>query len=74
MKDAVTGEVLLTYNDPDRVLDIWRSPEVKYSNQTFEGPYAAVGNMLNRPKWGIYRKANKDDEGVKDAKIYLADM
>lgn len=74
MKDVETGEILLEYNDPDRVLDIWRRPEIKYNGQTFEGPYPAIDNMLNRPKWGIYRKADKSNPNVKDAKIYLADM
>ncbi|ULL15990.1 hypothetical protein DVH26_16980 [Paenibacillus sp. H1-7] len=74
MKDALTGEVLREYNDPDRILDMWRRPEIKYNNQTFEGPYSAVEKMLNRPKWGIYRKADKSNPNVKDAKIYLADM
>jgi hypothetical protein len=73
-KDVLTGEVLMEYNDPSRVLDIWRRPEIKYNGQTFEGPYPAVDNMLNRPKWGIYRKADKSNPNVKDAKIYLADM
>ncbi|WP_079908468.1 S-layer homology domain-containing protein [Paenibacillus sp. 32352] len=74
MKDAATGKVIMEYNDPNRVLDMWRRPEIKYNNQTFEGPYPAVSNMINRPKWGIYRKADKSNPNVKDAKIYLADM
>ncbi|BFT70030.1 S-layer homology domain-containing protein [Paenibacillus sp. P36] len=74
MKDVETGEILMTYNDPNRVLDMWRRPEIKYNGMTFEGPYPAVDDMINRPKWGIYRKADKSNPNVKDAKIYLADM
>ncbi|WP_282936875.1 S-layer homology domain-containing protein [Paenibacillus sp. RC67] len=74
MKDVATGKVIMEYNDPNRVMDMWRRPEIKYNNQTFEGPYPAVSNMINRPKWGIYRKADKSNPNVKDAKIYLADM
>lgn len=74
MKDVETGKVLMEYNDPNRVLDIWRRPEIKYNGSTFEGPYPAVDDMINRPKWGIYRKADKSNPNVKDAKIYLADM
>ncbi|MGG1551951.1 S-layer homology domain-containing protein [Paenibacillus ferrarius] len=74
MKDALTGEVLMAYDDPDRVLDVWRRPEIKYNGNTFEGPYPAIPNMINRPKWGIYRKADKSNPNVKDAKIYLSDI
>ncbi|CAG7639440.1 OmpL47-type beta-barrel domain-containing protein [Paenibacillus allorhizosphaerae] len=74
MKDVQTGEILMEYNDPNRILDMWRRPEVKYNGKTFEGPYPAISDMLNRPKWGIYRKADKSNPNVKDAKIYLADM
>lgn len=74
MKDNETGQILMEYNDPNRVLDIWRRPEVKYNETTFEGPYPAVDDMINRPKWGIYRKADKSNPNVKDAKIYLSDM
>lgn len=74
MKDALTGEVLMGYDDPDRVLDVWRRPEIKYNGSTFEGPYPAIPNMINRPKWGIYRKADKSNPNVKDAKIYLSDI
>ncbi|GBG08928.1 hypothetical protein PAT3040_03543 [Paenibacillus agaridevorans] len=74
MKDVETGEILMEYNDPDRILDIWRRPELKYNGQTFEGPYPSVYNMLNRPKWGIYRRADKSNDNVQDAIIYLADM
>lgn len=74
LKDVETGELLMEYNEPDRILDMWRRPEIKYSGKTFEGPYPAVDDMLNRPKWGIYRKADKSNDNVKDAKIYLADM
>lgn len=74
MKDVETGKILMEYNDPNRVLDVWRRPEIKYNNTTFEGPYPAVSDMINRPKWGIYRKADKSNPNVKDAKIYLADM
>jgi len=74
MKDVETGEVLMEYNNPNRVLDMWRRPEVRYNGVVFEGPYPAVSNMINRPKWGIYRRADKTDPTVPDAKIYLADM
>lgn len=74
MKDVATGKILMEYNDPTRVLDMWRRPELKYDGKTFEGPYPAVSNMLNRPKWGIYRKAEKGSADVKGAKIYLSDI
>lgn len=74
MKDAITGEIYMQYDDPDSILDMWRRPEVKYNGQTFEGPYPAVPDMHNRPKWGIYRKAEKNSTATKGAKIYLADV
>mgnify|MGYP000049354218 CR=1 FL=1 len=74
MKDAVTGKVLMEYNDPNRILDMWRRPEIKYNGATFEGPYPAVSDMFNRPKWGVYRKAEKSNKNLKDARIYLSDI
>ncbi len=74
MKDRLTGKILMEYNDPNRVLDMWRRPEVKYNGATFEGPYPAVSNMFNRPKWGIYRKADKSNVNLQGAKIYLSDI
>ncbi|MBB6729438.1 S-layer homology domain-containing protein [Cohnella zeiphila] len=74
MKDDQTGQVLMSYDDPNRILDLWRRPEVKYNNGAFEGPYPANDQMYNRPKWGIYRKADKSDSSVEPAKIYLSDM
>ncbi len=74
MKDSQTGEILMEYNDPNRILDMWRRPEIKYNGKTMEGDWPAVENMFNRPKWGIYRKAQKGDPNVPEARMYLSDI
>ncbi len=74
MKDSQTGEILMEYDNPNKVLDMWRRPEIKYNGKTFESPLPAVANMFNRPKWGIYRKAQKGDPNVPEARMYLSDI
>lgn len=74
MKEVATGKVVMKYNDPDRVLDLWRRPEIMHDGKPFESQYPAVSDQHNRVKWGIYRKAEKSNSDLKGAKIYLADL
>jgi hypothetical protein len=73
-KDLETGKILMQYNDPIRKFDMWRRPEFKIDGKIFEGTYPAAKNQYNRPKWGIYRKAEKNNEKLKGAKIFLTDL
>ena len=65
MSDVSTGRVYMKYDDPKRVIDLWRRPEIRYEEQHGdrmrrryeETALPAHKNQYNRPKWGIYRKA-----------------
>ena len=72
-----SGQVLMAYKDPTRVLSLWRRAEVDYHTAAphltaFEGR----PDQHNRFKWGLYRSANLVELGaaINDVHLYIGDI
>ena len=77
MRCVETGEILMYYDSPDEILDMWRHAEINNTNAAFgivaETP-VDLPNQVNRFKWGLYRSASSTNIAVNDVTVYFADM